>query len=186
MQILFFALAFLVVVVPAQSAEQSGSRPFKGRVHAIPGLIEAEHFDVGKAGVAYADADEKNRGADYREPTQVDIEKRSDASNGHGIGWTRAGEWVIYSVEVKTAGTYRIEIPVASKKPGGEFHIEMDGRDVTGPIAVPDTGSWQKLETVVHRNVQLKPGRFLMKVSMDRNGASGSIADIDCFRFIKE
>ena len=24
--------------------------------------------------------------------TQVDIEKRPDASNGHGIGWTRSGD----------------------------------------------------------------------------------------------
>ena len=43
----------------------------------------------GASGVAYQDTDEANRGADYREATQVDIEKRSDASNGHGIGWTR-------------------------------------------------------------------------------------------------
>ena len=65
------------------------SQPFKGKVHVIPGTIEAEHYDEGKAGVAYVDLDPQNQGADYREPTQVDIEKRPDASNGHGIGWTR-------------------------------------------------------------------------------------------------
>ena len=67
---------------------------FGGTPHAIPGRVEAEHYDEGKAGVAYADSDEKNHGAEYRGVTQVDIEKRSDASNGHGIGWTRAGEWL--------------------------------------------------------------------------------------------
>ena len=92
------------------------SQPFKGKVHVIPGTIEAEHYDEGKAGVAYVDLDPQNQGADYREPTQVDIEKRPDASNGHGIGWTRKGEWLNYTVEVKKSGIYSIEMPVASKK----------------------------------------------------------------------
>ncbi|MFT4688985.1 MAG: carbohydrate-binding protein [Verrucomicrobiia bacterium] len=173
-------------LVSAQAGDKGGTKPYNGKVHSIPGLIEAEHWDLGKAGVAYADADEKNRGAAYREPTGVDIEKRSDASNGHGVGWTREGEWLVYTVNVKESGTYRIEIPVASKKPGGDFHIAMDGKDVTGPITVPDTGSWQKLETVVHKNVKLKKGHYLMKVSMDKKGPSNSIADIDCYKFIKE
>ena len=64
------------------------TKPFGNKLPVIPGKIEAEHFDLGKAAVAYYDVDEKNLGADYREPTQVDIEKRSDASNGHGLGWT--------------------------------------------------------------------------------------------------
>ena len=64
------------------------SKPYKGKVHQIPGKIEAEHYDEGAPGKAYYDVDKKNLGADYREATQVDIEKRSDASNGHGIGWT--------------------------------------------------------------------------------------------------
>lgn len=174
----------LLFVLTAQAGDKT--KPFNGKIHNIPGLIEAEHWDLGKAGVAYADADKQNRGAAYREPTQVDIEKRSDASNGHGIGWTREGEWVVYTVNVKETGTYRIEIPVASKKKGGDFHIEMNGKDVTGPISVPDTGSWQKLELITHRNVKLKKGRYLMKVSMDKKGDSGSIADIDYYKFIKE
>jgi hypothetical protein len=149
-------------------------------------LIEAEHYDEGKAGVAYSDVDEKNRGADYRGPTQVDIEKRSDASNGHGIGWTKKGEWVIYSVEVKETGTYRIEMPVASKKKGGTFHIEFDGKDITGPISVPDTGSWQKLELITSKDIKLAyRSRYQMKVSMDTEGPSKSIADIDYFKFVK-
>ena len=162
------------------------TRPFKGKIHAIPGLIEAEHWDEGKPGVAYSDVDEKNRGADYREPTQVDIEKRADASNGHGIGWTKPGEWLVYSVAVKETGTYRIEMPVASKKKGGTFHIEFNGKDITGPISVPDTGSWQKLEMITSKNIRLAyQSRYLMKVVMDSEGPSGSIADIDYFKFVK-
>ena len=86
------------------------SKPFQGKVHKIPGKVEAEHYDEGPHGVA-------NQGADYREATQVDTEKRSDASNGHGIGWTRKGEWLHYTVEVETGGTYTLEMPAGQAKP---------------------------------------------------------------------
>ena len=62
------------------------TEPFGGQDHAIPGKIEAEHYDQGEPDIAYRDVDANNHGVDYRGPTQVDIEKRSDASNGHGIG----------------------------------------------------------------------------------------------------
>ena len=72
----------------------------------------------------------------------IDIEKRDDASNGHGIGWTRTGEWVTYSIDIQEAGTYEVEFPVASNKQGGLFHLEIDGKDITGPIELPDSGGW--------------------------------------------
>ena len=69
----------------------------------------------------WKDNDPKNQGADYRKNTQVDIEKRGDASNGYGVGWINAGEWLNYTVEVKESGTYDIKIPVAAQKVGGLF-----------------------------------------------------------------
>ena len=181
---LLIAVFAAVLCLPAVGGGKS--KPYQGKVHAIPGLIEAEHYDEGKPGVAYSDVDEKNRGADYREPTQVDIEKRSDASNGHGIGWTKRGEWIVYTVELKEPGVYEIEMPVASKKKGGVFHIEFNDKDITGPISVPDTGSWQKLKMLKHRTKRIAyKGPFLMKVVMDSEGPSKSIADIDYFKFTK-
>lgn len=159
--------------------------PFKGKIQTIPGLIEAEHWDEGPAGVAYSDIDPENEGENYRESTGVDIEKRSDASNGHGVGWTQKGEWLIYTVEVRESGTYQIEIPVASEKQGGVFNIEFNGKDVTGEITVPDTGAWTKLEMLVHKNVKLKKGSYQMKVNMLRGGISQYIGDIDYFKFVK-
>lgn len=160
------------------------STPFNGAPHAIPGKIEMEHYDKGPAGIAYYDTDEANQGADYREVTQVDIEQRPDASNGHGIGWTRAGEWIIYTVTVKESGVYTIEFPVASNKQGGIFHLEMNGKDVTGPITVPDTGGWEILKTIKAEDVNLKSGAYAMKIVMDSKGESGSIGDIDYMHFI--
>ena len=161
------------------------SKPYKGKVHEIPGKIEAEHYDEGEAGVAYHDVDKKNHGADYRGPTQVDIEKRPDASNGHGIGWTREGEWLHYTVEVKETGAYSLEIPVASNKKGGVFHLEIKGKNVTGPIHIPDTGGWQILKLLKIEKVKLTKGRHVIRAVMVKKGASGSIGDIDYFKFEK-
>ena len=160
--------------------------PFRGKVQRIPGVVEAENYDEGPAGIAYLDVDKENRGAPYRQDTQVDIEKRPDASNGHGIGWVRAGEWLLYTVDIKKAGHYLLEIPVASNRSGGIFHIEFDGKDVTGPITIPDTGGWNVLKTLNIDGVKLKKGRQVMKLAMDQNGENRGIGDIDLIRFIEE
>lgn len=181
------ALVFIIATVAFGAlAEPAKPSPFHGKPHAIPGLIEAEHWDKGPSGVAYIDADPENRGENYREKTEVDIEKRPDASNGHGIGWTRSGEWLLYTVEVAEDGNFRIEMPVASPKPGGTFRIEMNGKDVTGPIHLPESGSWKKLILLTHRKVALEKGIHQMKVVMIEQGETGSIGDIDYFKFVRE
>lgn len=164
-----------------QASEKS--RPYKDMPHVLPGKIEAENYDEGEAEVAYHDNDKENQGTPYRDATQVDIESRTDASNGFGVGWTRTGEWLNYTVEAKEAGKYRLRVPVASNKKGGVFHLEVNGKDVSGPIDVPDTGSWQKLQVIEKNGIELPPGRFVLRVVMDKQGPSGSIADIDYFEF---
>lgn len=177
--------AICVAGCTTHSGSTDQRTPFGGTPHAIPGMIEAEHYDEGPSGIAYSDVDEVNQGVDYRGATQVDIEKRDDASNGHGVGWTRAGEWLAYSVHVESGGTYSIEFPVASAGAGGTFHIAMDGKDVTGPIRVPDTGGWGTLNMIRVEGVELEPGHQVLTMVMDAEGESGSIGDIDYMRFTR-
>jgi len=164
-------------VTPATTA-------FGDKIAEIPGTIEAENYDEGESNVAYADLEEKNQGdQDYRGATQVDIEKRADASGGFGVGWTKKGEWLIYTVLVKESGVYNLEIPVACDKPGGTFHLEFDGKDVTGPIEIPDTGGWTTLQTITKEGIKLSAGQQTMKIVMDTEGEVGSTGDIDCLIF---
>ena len=169
--------------VSTKEKEPEPSGPFGGKPQTIPGKVEMEHYDAGAPGTAYKDNDPKNQGADYRKNTQVDIEKRGDASNGYGVGWINAGEWLNYTVEVKESGTYDIKIPVAAQKVGGLFHLEIEGKDLTGPIRIPDTGAWTQLKTVIHKGVKLTKGSHVIKVVMDKNGESGYVGDIDCMVF---
>jgi putative heme-binding domain-containing protein len=168
--------------VSVKDKEPEPSGPFGGKPQTIPGKIETEHYDEGAPGIAYQDNDAKNQGADYRKNTQVDIEKRDDASNGHGIGWTKAGEWLNYTVDVEESGAYDIEILVASQKQGGLFHLEIGGSG-TGPIRIPDTGGWTQLKTIAHKGIKLKKGVHVLKFVMDQNGESGYVGDIDCLIF---
>ncbi len=162
-------------------------KPFRGVISAIPGMIELEDFDEGGEGVAYHDEEPENQETKrplYRE-SGVDLEVREAASGGFNLGWTRPGEWLIYTVEVKEAGTYRIDSMVACAGPGGTFRLEFDGVDRTGPITVPDTGGWQNLKALRHEGVMLTPGRYAMKLVLDTPGESGSIGDIDYLRFTR-
>ena len=157
--------------------------PFGGKPQKIPGKVEAEHYDEGAAGVAYKDNDKGNQGAPYRKNTEVDIEKRGDASNGHGIGWMNAGEWLNYTIDVAEDGTYDIDMPVACAGQGGLIHLEIGGKDLTGPIRIPDTGGWKTLKTITHKGLKLKKGTHVLRLVLDKNGASGFVGDLDCLVF---
>ena len=113
----------------------------------LPGRIQVENFDEGASSVAYFDTTSGNSGGAYR-TTNVDIGATTDAGGGYYIGWTRAGEWLRYSVSVTTGGTYTLKVRVANKGTGGRFHLEVDGVNVTGFLAVPNTGGWQTWQTV--------------------------------------
>jgi hypothetical protein len=182
-----FAFVALLTVLLASAVWSATTKPYKERAHAIPGKIEAEDFDDGEEGAAYHDDDPQNQEKKvppYRK-SGVDLEWREAASGNFNLGWTKPGEWLLYSVDVKESGTYRIDMHVACQGAGGKFHIDFNGEDITGPITIPDTGGWQHLRPLAHHNVKLTAGRHRMKVVMDKSGVSGSIGDIDYFKFTR-
>jgi hypothetical protein len=177
----------VLLALLAAGCAASPARPYQGVVRVIPGTIEAEDFDEGGEGVAYHDLDPENREKKqppYRE-SGVDLEWREAASGKFNLGWTRPGEWLVYTVDVREAGTYTIEMMVACDKRGGTFHLEFDGIDRTGPVEVPDTGGWTILKSFSKSGVTLPAGRYAMKLVLDKGGEKGSIGDIDYFRFVK-
>jgi len=148
-----------------------GSGPYTGSPVALPGTIEAENFDKGGSGVAYNDTTSSNQGGQYRTTEAVDIEATSDTGGGYDIGWTAAGEWLNYTVNVATAGTYTIEARVAASGAGGTFHIEANGVDKTGPMTIPNTGGWQTWTTISKANVTLSAGSQIWRLVIDNAGS---------------
>jgi hypothetical protein len=138
----------------------------------LPGTVQAENYDLGGAGVAYHDTTAGNSGSVYRFDN-VDLQSASDTGGGYKLKTAVAGEWLTYSVDVATAGTYTIAVRVTSAGAGGRFHIEVDGVDKTGLLTVPDTGGWQMWQTVTTTGVVLNAGPQVIRLVLDTNGVSG-------------
>ena len=121
-------------------------------------------------------------GGEYR-TTDVDIESATDTGGGYNVGWMGAGEWLLYSVNVATAGTYTLEARVASSGLGGTFHVEANGVNVSGTMSVPDTGGWQAWQTIT-KPVTLTAGTQSIRVVLDTTGPSGGVCNLNFVRFI--
>jgi hypothetical protein len=132
-------------ILPESPTARSSPLPYTGTPTAIPGSIEAAHFDHGGASIAYADTSSGNSGAAFR-ATDVDLQASSEG--GYNIGWTAAGEWVTYTVDVQAAGVYMAWFRVASVGGGAlQLAAGAPSRDVRD-IAVPETRGWQSWVTV--------------------------------------
>jgi hypothetical protein len=161
--------------VPAQT-------PYGGKAWAVPGTIQAEDFDVGGEGVAFHDVDGTNQGGVHR-TGGVDIAGGHDG--GTIVGWTKAGEWLEYTVNVATAGNYTLEARVSSWDSSGKFHVEFNGVDKTGSIVMPlgdmKTVTWKTLT----KTVNLTAGQQVMKIALDANGTNNfEVANLNYIRLI--
>jgi hypothetical protein len=158
----------------------SGSTPYTGTAVAVPGVVQFENYDAGGEGVGYHDTTAGNTGGVYRF-NNVDIQATSDTGGGYNIGWVAAGEWLNYTVKVGSSGTYSIDVRVASSGAGGTFHIDVDGSNVTGSMAVPSTGGWQTWKTITKTGVALASGLHVIRVVMDTAGSGGSVGNFNWF-----
>ncbi len=138
--------------------------PYGGAVWAVPGVIEAENYDVGGEDVGYHDTTPGNTGGAYRTD---DVDMEICKEGGYSVGWTAPGEWLRYTVNVATAGTYKIDVRVAMVGTTGKFHIEFNGVDKTGVISVPNTGDYQTWQTVSIPGIALSAGTQVMRFYFD-------------------
>jgi hypothetical protein len=157
------------------------SRAYGGTPAPLPGLFEAENFDEGGQSVAYFDTTGGNSGTGRA--TDVDLELTTDTGGGYNVMKTRAGEWLEYTVNVTTGGTYTFEARVASLGGGGTFHVEVDRVNVTGAIQVPNTNGWQSWNFASKAGITLAAGTHVIRIQFDTVGPSGGVGNYNWFRF---
>ncbi len=155
------------------AARAATDAPYGGTPAAVPGTVQAANYDTGGQGVAYNVTSVNGTANSYRSDG-VDLEACTDtgaAGCGDDIGWTAPGQWFKYTVNVATAGTYSVSLRLAS--PYGEtdgLHIaNAAGTNLTGSIAVPNTGGYQDWTTVT-TSVTLPAGVQTLTVDQDSNG----------------
>ncbi len=149
--------------------------PFSGTPVAVPGTINSEKFDCGGEGVAYHDTTAGNSGGQFRS-TDVDIEAASEG--GYDVGWIDAGEWLNYTVNVTAAGSYTVQLRVASPS-GASFHVGFNGpsQGQWKTVSVPATGGWQNW-TTVSVPVTLGAGTQQMTLLFDTGGMNFRVATV--------
>jgi hypothetical protein len=143
--------------------------PYNGTPQNIPGRIEAENFDEGGEGVAYHDTTPGTFvtwGPPCFRTNDVDIFPSHD-----NIGWgvfSDPGEWLKYTVNVLTSGTYSVQVrTTCSADSGGDFHLEIDGTNISGTIHMHNTGPDTPQTTTNISVGNVSSGQHILKLCQD-------------------
>jgi beta-glucosidase len=158
------------------SGGSSGDAPFGGTPAAVPGTVQGANYDTGGQGTAYNVTAANGTANNYRSDG-VDLEDTADtqdtsaAGGAYDIGWTAAGQWFKYTVQVATTGVYTVSIRVAAPAAVTDaLHIaSSSGANLSGAVAVPDTGGYQTWTTVT-ASVTLSAGEQTLTVDQDAAG----------------
>lgn len=119
--------------------------PHGGVATQLPGKVEAENYDDGGTRRAYSDQDAENQGdAEVRTTEAVDLVL---GGSGVAIGYTNAGEWVEYTVDVQEDGEYPIIAMASSGAETSAFCFLVDGKPFGDTVKVTKTGEdWSVYE----------------------------------------
>jgi hypothetical protein len=152
------------------SSGGASEAPYGGTPAAVPGTVQAANYDTGGSGTAYHVTAVNGSANSYRSDG-VDLEACTDTGCGYDIGWTAAGQWFKYTVNVAAAGTYALSMRLAAPTAVTDgLHVaNAAGTSLTGPVTVPATGGWQNWTTVT-ASVTLPAGVQTLTVYQDNPG----------------
>jgi endoglucanase len=157
----------------------AASKPFKANKVKNGTIINAVDYDLGRNGIAYFDTDtadyhvatgkygKGNAGRVYRNDG-VDISKDSTAYNSYYVDHIETGEWLQFTLRVKTPGVYSVSLKVASDIDGAKLSLETN--DTSATIVIPNTGGLKKWQVITVKNIHLKAGNNKLKVNADKGG----------------
>jgi len=117
--------------INVQVGTDCGQAPYLMRAWRPGETIQAEYYDLGGSGEAFADLTPANSGAGIRLGEAPDVAEL--IAGNWIITNTSAREWTEYTVSVPAAGSYRLMARVAASS-ASQLGIEVDG----SPVAVLD------------------------------------------------
>ena len=153
-------------------------------VATLPGIIQAEDYDVGGQSVSFNDKDFVNEGNVYREDG-VDVvgfgcadTLNTQDCKGFAIGYTQTGEWIEYSVNSVIASKFVFRANVATGLEGGSFMLYIDGKAVSDTIKVPQGEDWNTYGFVEGETSEIAKGDHVLKIQF-----TGSYVNLDWIQF---
>jgi hypothetical protein len=203
------ALVIVCSLVGLSSAgyarEEYTGKPYGGQPRQIPGIIQAEHYDVAPTntdGITFHYNRPAQKGASR---TTGDCIGLTRYGNGHVtiagapedpdqvyLGYTHAGEWVNYSVHVAEAGTYQVGGKFASAFTNAIISVTFTPDIKTGPIHIPTTAGyrpgvevyhvWEKVDNLAE--IKLPAGEFVMTLKIEAENTGGM--NIDYLTFTRK
>jgi hypothetical protein len=127
--------------------------------------LNAGLYDQGGSEVAYHDSSETQLGDNTRNEG-VDLR-----DNGNSIGSIADGEWVEYTLDVATAGTYQLSFAAATMSSGRTVtvSVEQDGAVYTSavPQGVINTGGWNNYQANDGIELDLAAGEQTLRLTFN-------------------
>lgn len=166
-----------VVDAMFRQVQSAATKPFKANVITPGATLLAADYDLGRQRSAYYDKDTAsyqytpgvnttgNRGRSYRNDG-VDI--RTD-DTGPYVFSIEDGEWMQYTVNVKSKGTYTVKFTIASNIADGKLTLK-NGDQLLGSVIIPNTGDQQSWQTVQLNGIVLNGGINKLRVYADKGG----------------
>lgn len=187
----------LAVVMPVYSG-----RPCHGEPLAIPGIIQAEDYDIAPAGADGLTFHYTGQTRNVNLRATGDAMAFAQFGAGHVtihgevekpdqvyVGWTEDGQWMKYSVRVKETGRYRLGGHFAAAETNATLSVTFTPNLKTGPLILPTTAGYQPGVEVYHvwetldhlAEIELPAGDYVMTVKIEKAGGM----NLDYFSFTK-
>lgn len=103
------------------------------------------------------------------------IQTETCAEGGQNVGYIDAGDWLEYSIDIPSAGTYTLEYRVASEASSGAIEFQVNGQALATTL-VPNSGGWQNW-TTLQTSINLTAGNHTIRLL-----ATGSLWNINWFQ----
>ena len=152
--------------------------------HTVPGVIQAEAFDLGGSTFAYNDTTSGNsfgvaaNGDPILRNSDVDLVEIT--AGNYKVGFIAEGEWLEYTADLEE-GSYRVDFLASSNRAtGGVVEVEIDGTSY-GTTVIPSTGNWNNYRTFSLDDVTIENN----STSVIRLNFSGAGLDLDSFEFVR-
>jgi N-acetylneuraminic acid mutarotase len=157
--------------------------PYNGTAFGTGQTIPFAQYDLGGQGLGYNVTAISNPGSDtYRAPDPVGM--TTGGSTGNVVGYTTAGEWLDYTIDVGTGGSYQLSASAANAAAGGSFHAEVAGVNLSGGMSVPNVGNYTSFQTVTSSSFNLSAGLQVLRIVLDTAATNGAVGNFDTFTLV--